>query len=153
MTTRTRSDLYDLDDGDAAVVSRSDLTVSAAAVIAWVMRFGTNREQSLCADCGHPSMAHLDGGCYCGCPRATRIPEPTPSQSNAPVNQFIDFMLEHLSQTERNRLIELVAAHKGVPAPFGPRTHARTQEFVVKNLTQTETLRYLNELRRRLLDE
>jgi hypothetical protein len=32
-----------------------------------------------------------------------------------------------------------------------PRTHRDTQEFIVRNLTRAETLRYLDELRRRLL--
>jgi hypothetical protein len=73
------------------------------------------------------------------------------SGSDAPVNQFIDFILENLSQAERDRLIELIADRKQVAPPKKPRTHSDTQEFIVKNLTRTETLRYLNELRRRLL--
>jgi hypothetical protein len=114
------------------------------------MRQGANREQSLCAACGHPSMAHLGGGCYCGCPRATRLPEAPHLESEAPVNQLIDFMHDHLTKPERDRLIELIAAHKNVPPPKEPRTHARTQEFIIKNLTRRDTARYLNELRRRL---
>ena len=114
------------------------------------MRQGINREQSLCADCGHPSMAHVGGGCYCGCARATRLPEVGHIESDAPVNQLIDFMHEHLTKSERDRLIELIAAHKGVRPPEEPRTHARTQEFIVTNLTRRDTTRYLNELRRRL---
>ena len=115
------------------------------------MPYGKNREQSLCADCGHPSMAHLDGGCYCGCPRATRLPAPVVSESEAPVNQFIDFLHEHLSKAERDRLITLIAARKQVDPPPAPRTHAETQRFIVENLTRAETMRYLNELRRRLM--
>ena len=75
----------------------------------------------------------------------------TPSDSDAPVNQFIDFLHEHLSKEERGRVIELLAAHKRVPSPDTPRTHARTQEFILRNFTGTETTRYLRELRRRLM--
>lgn len=71
-------------------------------------------------------MAHLNGGFYCGCPRATRMPEPVASDSEAPVIKLIDFMHEHLSEKERDRLIGLIASRKGMSVPR-PRTHAWTR--------------------------
>jgi len=78
------------------------------------------------------------------------MPETTAPASDPPVNQLIDFMHEHLSKADRDRLMELIARYKRVAPPDQPRTHAKTQEFIVKNLTRAETSRYLNELRRRL---
>jgi hypothetical protein len=113
------------------------------------MRVGIDREQALCAVCGHPSMAHYPDGCYCGCKRPTRATKPEPPEAEAPVHKLLDFMHDHLSKAQRDRLIELIARHKHVPPPAEPRTHAATQRFIVANLTRTETLRYLDELRRR----
>lgn len=112
------------------------------------MGFRENRVQSTCASCGHPRMAHLGQPCYCGCARFTTVPDPVVPEPDAPVNKLLEFMHEYMSKDERDRLVSLIAAHKGV-APPEPRTHPATRSFIVENLTRTETLRYLDELRRR----
>ena len=115
------------------------------------MSYGANREVATCADCGHPSMAHLGGGCYCGCPRATRLAPPAfDPDRNAPVQEFIDFIHLELSESERDRLMALLAATNGV-APPSPRTHRAATAFIVRTFTKAETSRYLAELRRRLV--
>lgn len=112
--------------------------------------YGKNRELSTCADCGHPTMAHLGGGCYCGCPRATKIAEPVVGDHPAPVHQLMDFMHGRLSKSECDRLIALIASAKGSALPI-PRTHDSTRSFIRETLTPAETIRYVNELRRRLM--
>ena len=112
--------------------------------------YGKNRKLTMCADCGHPTMAHLGGACYCGCARSTKIAEPVEGDRAAPEHQLMDFMREHLSNDECDRLIALIASAKGSALP-SPRQQESTRAFILDTLTPGETIRYVNELRRRLM--
>ena len=41
-------------------------------------RYGENRGQTECPNCGHPKMAHMGGPCHCGCRGVRPQPPPPP---------------------------------------------------------------------------
>jgi hypothetical protein len=98
-----------------------------------------NHQLSGSAECGHAQTAHVGQPCFCGCPRyVVYRPEPAPA-GDAPVERFVVFMYEHLSNADCNQLIASIADAKGVPFPGT--LHDARQGFIIENVTRRETER------------
>ena len=124
------------------------------------MAYGTNRRQVNCGSCGHPVMAHIGGGCHCGCGRAASftLSRPVKRSPAAPGRQkpaaehLAHFIRLNMSEADAGRFLALIATARGEPHdPTEPAWRA-IKWFFIDHVSAADTNRYLEVLKRRKQD-
>jgi hypothetical protein len=103
-------------------------------------------------------MAHMGGGCHCGCSLTANRPEPRlgqeattkapPKQPSDSRLQFLRLAEEHLSEGQIGALEDRIAARHGL-GPFRGQPVDRLREVLLRAVTQQDARRYRKELERR----